>query len=314
MDIHQRKYIVFKKKSMFQLGGNKGLKFLSYNVFSGQSEHEAALRSNSTIKLIKEMDPDIICLQEATYDFVYKLKKGLYKVYSKLDVLKDEKERDKIIKTGYIAILFKKKFSVKNKELIYKGGWFDDGILKVTLNTHDLFGFDLSIYNVHLSGGTFNKPVNEILEKRIRRLLELNLLNNDLEKEDHFIVAGDFNSDANSHELFPDEPYSLDKGDDIFPEKFFYPSRKVKDVYDVWMELNNIDPGYTEDYKKNTFRKFLKPKQLRLARFDQVYYKKNGLQADSIKLVGTKPIGKIDNDHDLFPSDHFGLLCTFKMK
>ncbi len=287
----------------------QSIKVLSYNVFSGQDEKFSKERLDLTINIILDQKPDIICLQEATTEFITKLNSHLsYYLYSKKESLNHE-EIKIVESSGYMAIL--SKFEIKEKILIYKGGYCDDGILKVILKTHDTFGFDLHVYNVHLSGGTYDKPKEVILTKRIRRMIELDILNRDLKDKNQCIIAGDFNSDANCTELCIDAPYTLSDNTSSFPEVRFYPSRQFDDIRDAWHELKPDDLGFTEDTELNSFRKYLKKNQIRQARYDQIYYRYVGcIFAKKIQLVGIEAIGETDGV-TLFPSDHFGIMCTF---
>jgi endonuclease/exonuclease/phosphatase family metal-dependent hydrolase len=285
-----------------------GIKFLTYNVYSGENLKDFKIRRRYAIETILDYDPDVICLQESSENFVkdFLKKTKSYKICQKKDFISKD-QYEEIKNSGFICILYKKEYKLLSSELIYKGGWFDDGIIKVKLMINDL---EVSFYNVHLSGGSFDKPVQVTLEKRIRRVLELNTLVNDLLSENRYIVGGDFNSDANSKILFPEKAYSLDDGEDIFPEVLFYPSNQIKGVSDAWLELKPHEPGYTEDYLLNDFRNSLKPGQNRLARFDQIYYKKRkNIKASHIELIG---VDSFSYKKDvLFPSDHFGLFCIF---
>lgn len=309
MKNYKSKYLKYKHKYLNMIGGNT-FRMLTYNVFSGSDEKYYKERQTPTVKLIQDLNLDIICLQEATTDFVNELNLDKrYHVYSKQESLNiDEK---KIVESsGYLVIL--SKYEIKEKILLYKGGYYDDGILKVILNTQDILGFDLCVYNVHLSGGTYDKPPEVILTKRIRRMLELDILNQDLKNNSNkCIIMGDFNSDANSIETFPNSPYKFDEKElHIFPEVRFYPSRQIEHIKDMWLTLSK-DPGFTEDTEKNSFRKYLKKNQKRQARYDQVYYSEcKEIQPKRISLVGTESIGNQD-DIILFPSDHFGIFCEF---
>ena len=79
---------------------------------------------------------------------------------------------------------------------------------------------------------------------------------------------------------------------------------------DVWGQLRSNEPGYTEDTSINRMRYLIKGKHKRV-RFDRVLLKNMdqdfGWTASSIELIGTEPISP--NQPDVFPSDHFGLLC-----
>jgi len=254
---YQKKYIKYKTKFLNMKGGISPVNVLTYNVFSGMDEKYSTERMMPTINIILDLNPDIICLQEATTEFIQTLNKDNgYTVFSKSEYL-DKDDLEKVEGSGYISIL--SKFPIKKKKLVYKGGYYDDGILKAILDTKQIFGFDLCVYNVHLSGGTYDKPPEVILTKRIRRMLELDMLNQDLRNSDKFIIMGDFNSDANSVETFPNIPYSFSENElHIFPEIRFYPSRQFDDIVDAWLTIKPNDKGFTEDTEKNSFRKYLK--------------------------------------------------------
>ena len=76
--------------------------------------------------------------------------------------------------------------------------------------------------------------------------------------------------------------------------------------HDVWSLIHDDDPGYTEDTSINLMRYMLKGKHKRV-RFDRILLKGTNWRPTAIELLGTQPIA---HDHpDVYPSDHFGLLC-----
>lgn len=301
----------------YQYGGDSDeVRVITYNVFSGVNEVGSEERREHAMNVILKHKPNIICLQEATSTFIDELVNklnGKYNVVKKVNILKGEKAIDSAEESGYIAILTN--YDIKDEHWVYTGGYHDDGIVRVDVM---IKGGLSSIYNVHLSGGTYGKPDNVILEKRIRRMLELDMLNEDLKKNknENIIIAGDFNSDANTIETFPAEPYSLKPETlNIFPETRFYPNHQFNDIVDVWGELKKDDPGYTEDNDTNLFRQGLKPGQKRTTRYDQIYIKSKDLEMKKIKMIGTEQCGNLkkdDKEYVLFPSDHYGLYSVFK--
>lgn len=46
------------------------------------------------------------------------------------------------------------------------------------------------------------------------------------------------------------------------------------------------------------------------ARFDRVFYRSTVFRPSDIRMIGTEPVPE---DDDVFPSDHFGLVATFKL-
>lgn len=306
---YKQKYINLKKN---QLGGTiTNFKVCTYNVY-GKGDFYSE-RLDATISEIVKNSPDIICLQEATAEIIEGIKKFLPNYYSitLLQILEkqgntSQSDLDKVRHGSYLSFL--SKWKIKNYDIAVPGNWFDDGIIRVILDTRLSLGYYLHIYNVHTIGGTFNKPPEVVQAKREKRISELKALNKILieekSKNNNVIVMGDFNLDSNDLEKYP--------------EGHFLPEYNVANFKDVWSEKRpEGDPGNTESYINNSFRRYLKPGQNREARYDKIIYlTKNKLQAENIKLIGTNEIKTIKDDKGieltLVPSDHFGLVSEFK--
>lgn len=84
-------------------------------------------------------------------------------------------------------------------------------------------------------------------------------------------------------------------------------SRIAAPYVDVWPALRGDEPGFTEDTSINLMRFDMKNKH-RHVRFDRVLLKGHRWAASDIDLLGTEPI-HVDLPR-IFPSDHFGVLCT----
>ena len=272
------------------------LNVVSYNVFLGEDELFSKERHAHVLSTIMHESPDIICLQEAS-DQILKMINNNHFYYH--------------CQVGQHIIL--SKYQIIDSYQLYAYGSFDDNILCAVLDCVERFGFNIIVYNVHLSGGTYDKTDTQILERRIRRILELNRLNKHIScsmAEYGILIMGDFNSDANS----PDVDIAQYKHkDSCDPEIVFYPNKQCNNIVDVWTEVASTAGGYTEDTELNLFRRHLKKGQSRRARYDQIYYHRNNMQATQVRLIGTKQIDKIDNI-DIFPSDHFGLSATFEIE
>lgn len=106
--------------------------------------------------------------------------------------------------------------------------------------------------------------------------------------EPHVILTGDFNF-CSSWE----ENYQLDPT-----------------YQDIWSELHETDPGFTEDTDRNMMRLLYASKRKQV-RFDRILLRSErpGWRAESIQLIGTEPINTA-TPH-IFPSDHFGLVVRF---
>lgn len=111
-----------------------------------------------------------------------------------------------------------------------------------------------------------------------------------LNQSDHAILMGDFNFCATWEE-----------------KKALIDSR----YEDIWAALRADEPGYTEDTDINLMRWLIrnKPKHVR---FDRILLRSPNWQANSIHLLGTKPVSP--EQLDIFPSDHFGLVATIEFE
>lgn len=294
----------------------KKFKFITYNVFGNQNKYLQHRLSFIVDAILSNENPDIICLQEATLPIINALKKSLpsYFFWTKLQTL-DKKNMDSedittVYTEGFLVIISKWKFL--KKEMIYKGSYYDDGIMKAILNTNDYCGCNLVVYNVHTSGGTFGKSQNIVEQKTKNRINELKLLNTSLmdHLSDNVIIGGDFNYDANNLKEYPEGQLSPDKMMTVF--------------YDAYRKMYSTSPGATEDEFKNTFRSAMKikdDKDKRKSRYDRIICS-NKIKVKEMEIIGNKPIkqyGELEiNGKDangkkyvtmayLFPSDHFGL-------
>lgn len=201
--------------------------------------------------------------------------------------------------------------------MVYKGSYYDDGILKVVLKTKKDMGFNLTVFNVHTSGGTFGKSKEVVKRKQQGRVKELKLLNTAIKKttQKNILIMGDFNLDSNDMKKYPELKLS--------------PEYKDKKIYDIRRLFKPKLSGATEDELVNTFRSSMKIKPMgerRKARYDKILYKGVHISPTKIKLIGNKKInkrvqilGKTKTGEKkkricyLFPSDHFGIFTQFEI-
>jgi len=301
------------------------MNIISYNVFGTLDKKKYIKERKKYIidEIFKNGIPDIICLQEATQpiidDIIDKLPN--YFIWTKLDTIKKISEEDKniLVNDGYIVIISRWKFLEKN--LIYKGSFYDDGIMNVIIDTKKEFGFNFSIYNVHTSGGTFGKSAEIVKKKQEGRIKELKLLNAAIKKDKmkNILIMGDFNLDSNDIKNYPELKYS--------------PEYQNNNIYDIWKMLKPKMVGATEDEFINLFRaamKIKKKQDKRKVRYDKILFKGDKIKPNKIKLIGNKKINnkainkvKIIGKNELgeksekltylFPSDHFGLFTQIKI-
>lgn len=329
------------------------LRVITYNVYGGgkwrseRTEHISKVFAKDASK-----PADIVCLQEATDDIIGLVVQTLndiarrteptaskYQVWTKLDALLEnpdmfpqctEEEVSAMKSAGYMAII--SRFPIKKREVIHAGSWLDDGILRCLLDVSEVAAghpAELAVYNVHLIGGTYEKPQDVVLKKREKRKAECMMLNDSLSEYGNCssreirtaLVCGDFNSDANDPELFPETK--------LLPEHIF-----PEDCIDCWSQTRPEELGATESHENNAFRAWLKPGQKREARFDRVFlYCRGGrdtcasanalgaMVLDS-ELCGTEQVGTMatvdfkgeqSEPVPIFPSDHFGVQVQLRL-
>ena len=73
------------------------------------------------------------------------------------------RDKDNLLTDGYLVII--SKWNFLQKKVVYKGSYYDDGILKMILKTKKDMGFNLAVFNVHTSGGTFGKS-KEVVKRK----------------------------------------------------------------------------------------------------------------------------------------------------
>ena len=85
---------------------------------------------------------------------------------------------------------------------------------------------------------------------------------------------------------------------------------------DVWLNLKNLDPGYTWDPKTNEFIRLILPLDSRRMRLDRVMVKKSSKNIDfsSIEIFGKNKIGQTKFCYNISPSDHYGLSTKLKIR
>ena len=149
-------------------------------------------------------------------------------------------------------------------------------------------GAPLHIATTHLES---RKPSAEIRGK------QLNVIFESLRSIPNVVIMGDFNFCASWTE----------ENDRIDPA-----------YHDVWKVLRAGEPGYTEDTAINQMLYLNKGKHKQV-RFDRVFLKSSSQSVPgshwaekSIDLLGAEPIS--GDMPEVFPSDHFGLLCRVVAK
>ena len=311
--------------------GKKEMKVVTYNVYGGKYMQE---RKGHLRKLILEEDADILFLQEARPKFVKTLlvndsKQPIYEVcMTTTSALVESRKLKRTEKrflrhTGSMAILLKVgMFEIVEQRLVHEGMQIDTGILFAKLQPRagriSIAEFEtIYLYNIHFAGGTYGKTaerVNKIKQERVKEYDALcedlaRLLENLKASSNYSVmIAGDFNSDVDRREEFPEVESS--------PELVFNFENNQASFVDLWQRFGGDKFGYTESTSKNRFRAYLKPKQQKEVRFDRIILgqpiEKQTIEA-KIKLIGDAQVDDVKSKTKrkervpLFPSDHFGI-------
>tara|TARA_B110000977_G_scaffold54715_1_gene74681 strand:+ start:201 stop:1181 length:981 start_codon:yes stop_codon:yes gene_type:complete len=288
----------------------KNLKIISQNLLGLENpEFFTAKRIPYIIKNLKLINADIYLLQEVSKNILNNLKDScdFKKYYFSTDIFEEnEKQLQNIIISKIKPIEFK--------------NFFIGGISNY-YNSFSLIRFsNLIIVNLYVQSGNYNSPY---LEKHWTtfqkcRIYNLKYIKKYIYKKyyskcKNIIFSGDFNFDINEN--------TLEKK--VVISEFFN------------LKQNNYDMLLTEDTTKNFFRFNLKQKE-KIKQYDGFFICGDILSYKPI-LINTKPIfylnkkeenifiynlkkkfdtikiKTIDNKIPIFMSDHFGVVCEFKI-
>lgn len=280
------------------------------------------IRMDKISEIILEDDPDIVCLQEmtdASYEYLHKLK-SKYKYCFEPDLNtklnKHKRNRD-------VEVFIYSKYCPKKMKLYSINGNLGYN------NCFMVLQFDnLVILNCYLQSGSKYSPGHNCNHNNVTkhysrcRLQQMNIIEKQIKKyKIPIVMVGDFNMHLDG---------------DVNEWTELGALQKCK-LDDAWLKLKKNENGFTEDTNINQMRWNMKfvDKQVR---FDGIFYKR--LYPININLIGATPIllnqvmtekfkkffvhdyesnkDKIkyykDNMVALYPSDHFGLTCVFRLK
>ena len=89
-------------------------------------------------------------------------------------------------------------------------------------------------------------------------------------------------------------------------------TEKIPETFlDVWLETNKGKPGFTWDIEKSIMAKKGSFPEEGSRRIDRILVKSKALKPKEAKIIGTEPL---DLKKAIYPSDHFGLTGSLKIK
>lgn len=337
--------------------------FATFNAYSNGVFFEQ--RKDAIVDEIVKLNADVICLQEAIPELIELVDKALngdtqesetdtdkmptahggnkYGVWTKYDAVTDQDIFPEqycasgmkiMLNYGYMCIF--SRYPIIEKDLVFKGSYFDEGIMRARVDISDSVGKGgvlVDVYCVHFKGGSFGGDEERKQYLEDSRRYEAALLVDDVRKQlgfdsnvdadricsDYAVILGDFNSDGNNPRTYPEIA--------MYPDKAL--GENAIDCWEIhkWHKSEDVRIGATESHKHNHFRDFLKPGQNREARFDRIMVcSSRKLDANkicsSVNLFGNKelvrPLDKESADKvctrkrnmpPLFLSDHFGVVA-----
>lgn len=298
--------------------GTRTVKICTYNIwgvekFSKYSKLDKRLPHITDI-IIKN-EPDIVCLQEMSHiTLKYFMSKPYIANNYYFSEIKPDLRIDGKIKSTITPIIL-----TKIKPL---------SITRYLLETTE-FGYpilvaeypEFIVVNCHLQAGgkpyyKIDKDIDSFTTCRIKQIKSIkDILDKHNYKNKKTILTGDLNFDV-----------------DVEIESN---TLSQLNLQDAWITLHKNKKGYTEDTTINSMRWNVTHRK-KTVRYDVVLYK--DVTPLQIKLIGDKPVFDIDiKDNDFreyaknrnrdmnkmktlnnklqyWPSDHFGLICTFEYK
>lgn len=243
----------------------------TFNIWFG--DHFAAQRYAAIARLLELHQPDFIALQEVT--------PGALDIFLEQPWIRQAYYASDIDGStlGAYGVLLLSRLPPNTIKLMSLPSLMNRHLLVMETRVNDAL---LRVGTVHLESLKSSANV---------RGHQLKAIFNSLSGASDAVLMGDFNFCAS----WPAENNRIDPA-----------------YHDVWSLLRGAEPGYTEDTAINRMRYLIKGKHKQV-RFDRVLLKSadpiSGWQASSIELLGTEPISP--DEPDVFPSDHFGLLCRF---
>jgi O-acetyl-ADP-ribose deacetylase (regulator of RNase III)/exonuclease III len=276
-DIGKVRHIQTKKRT---------LKLLTWNIWFKQYHFDA--RMNHIIEELKHHEPDIVCFQEVTrYSLLY-FKKNNY-INTTYDMMYDPV----VEQGGYSDIILIKKWL---KECYMTTQLYPQTNMNRKMTRVYLPYFDCEICTTHLESiykrDNSKYLVNNFKHNQFKFLLE-EMSNS---KADNAIIAGDFNVG--------------DEDEDTFANLLC--NSPFKDVYLTNGNRNSVVNTYDSTINKNINGNFQ-------SRLDRIYSMTKGIDDTNIlkpfnyQVIGMTPFIYKEGVHQsyIFPSDHFGVLCTF---
>ena len=278
----------------FRAHRQEELRLLSYNVWFNEGIH-VAKRMWAIGRIIAAHNPHVICLQEVTPNIKRYLAASNRSWWDKYEVACGEPAM-----TPYFTLL-----------LVAKGHLAAPGSRQPFHNSR--MGRDLSVARVRFRGRELAVATSH-LESFVWQTKQSNAEERTAQFREALEVLGRTGPSGKTNAIFV--------GDTNWDEKTDGEMQLPPGFRDAWRALHPDDPGFTYDAKRNTM--LLGGLQKRL---DRAVVSLADFELRSVQLVGTEKLPGVtyqkkrykqgqpyQQQMDVFPSDHFGLLLTLKLR
>lgn len=293
------------------------LRLVTWNVWF--APYEMSLRASAMINILQKVNPDVICLQEVTCNFLEQISRSQW-ITDKYFCSDPTYDGSTIKKYGYgCAILCKRHLSPSFSFVKFDNTEMGRHLITARCAIGDENQF-VTFGNVHL----------ESLDNAKTREAQLDV-SNSLLPTGESILVGDFNfcSERNYDASLPLENDCL--------------SRTIPSYEDLWQKLKPEQHGFTFDSMVNKMIHSYEQ-----ARYDRIMTSldKTSLKPTSMDIIGNRKLDMVtameieqeenpspiifdsfstpprksacvgtesENEEIVFPSDHFGLLAEFTL-
>jgi len=279
MRFHLQKKAKEEKPSAGSKPPKDTLTFISWNI-DGLSKKGLKERTQSVIQIVLERNPDIIFFQEVIPETLSWLKTALDIKY----LFGQGGMDDHTAPDSYFTVVLLKRSTVYRESLEVIG--FEDSVMArdLTLVEATIDGRSFLLINTHLeSTKDFATVRMDQLKRAFNHMSKAN-------SSKTVIMAGDLN-------IRDSEVSKVGLPDNV--QDMWVATGSRKEVEHTWDTLRNTNVEIPSKFKPRL-------------RFDRVYLRPSQSKDIKPEHFGLVGIQKVPG-HQIFPSDHWGIYCVFKL-
>jgi endonuclease/exonuclease/phosphatase family metal-dependent hydrolase len=305
--------------------GPDRLRLLTWNVWFDPLYMKE--RMESIVSTILSEWPDIICLQEVTLEsYKYLLNAGLHPTYKVLPASSSNAKSNPY----FILILYREKTVKyqKDKYISYEHSIMGRGLLMADFALRSAEDW-ITIGTTHLESETRTNKTSDQRKEQLFLSTQLLINHNEMYQTNGIILLGDLNWKDPEHlktKIKINDGYMLDSVDSVDRGKgnsvIGGGGKQWRDAWCVLKDESGKEKGYTLDGFSNGMLTY----KYR-TRLDRILYSssnRGGIGMECVKMVGMERIVPVVNHQkvtqwkthevEIFPSDHYGLICDVHNK